>query len=83
MYDSVSPCTEPHWFLAVKLPDLHIVLRLRHHFDHIPMPYSQNITPFQNQHYVQLCTCLSNANAEYYKKPRPASSTWQHGGNIL
>ena len=40
----------------MKLPDYHILLRLRYHFDDISMYYSHNITHFQSQHYVQLCT---------------------------
>ena len=58
IYANANPCTEPQWLVA--LPDLHILLRLQHHFDDMSRSYRQKITNFQNQHYVQLCTVTND-----------------------
>ena len=54
----------------MKFPDVHILLRLRHHFVDISMSYSQNTTPFHKQHYVQLCTVATSTRGRCAAQPR-------------
>ena len=53
---------EPHWLFAVKLPDFHILLRLRHHLDDL------SIDVLQSKHNSfpepTLCSTLHKADPE-------------------